>query len=174
MVSKADKAECLYMKYSRLLLKIAYRKTDDAYLAQDAVSQTFEKILKRLDTIDESDEKHTGALLILMCRQAVVDLHKQKSKVIGILLAEPPSNATAPDAVENEVVQSCSWGEIRSALSWLPRMYLDPFLMHHLDDMSISEVSQKLGITEGTVHTRLHRARVKLREEYFRNGGKLF
>ena len=51
---------------------------------------------------------------------------------------------------------------IRVALSRLGTELRAVFLMHHVEELSIVEIAQSLGIPEGTVKSRLHAARTKL------------
>lgn len=173
MESRADKAKRLYEKYSRLMLKVAYDSTDDSQLAEDAVSQTFVKVLDRIDSIDESNEKRTGSLLILMCKQAITEEYKKKCRAIGVPLAEPNSGATEPDAVISEVLKNESPAILRQQLSWLPSKYLEPLILHYVDELSVREIADRLETSESNVYTLLHRARKKLLDYSERNGGQL-
>lgn len=173
MDSRADKAERLYKKYSRLMLKVAYDSTDDPQLAEDAVSQTFVKVLDRIDSIDESSEKRTGSLLILMCKQIITEQYKKKCRTIGIPLAEPDSGATRPDAVISEVLENESPAMLRQQLSWLPPKYLEPLILYYVDELSIAEIAKRQKTSESNIYTLLHRARKKLLDYSERNGGQL-
>lgn len=46
----------------------------------------------------------------------------------------------------------------------LPPLYRQVIALHYYADLSIGEVAEVLGVTEGTVRTRLHRARQQLRQ----------
>lgn len=172
MDSKGDMAERLFTKYSRLLLKIANDITDDPHLAEEAVSDTFEKVLKRKKKIDESNERRTGGLLIVMCKQSVAKLYKQKCQSVGVLMSEPPEKMTELDEVLEEILQKESSTDIRKQLSWMDPKYLDPLVMYYADEIPVPVISQRLGISENNVYTRLHRAKAILRKRY-KNGGML-
>ena len=53
--------------------------------------------------------------------------------------------------------------KIFTAVSFLPKMQRRCFVLRYLGDMSIREVSEILGCSEGTVKSQLHRARVFLK-----------
>lgn len=170
---QGDKVARLYKKYSRLLLKDAIKHTDDPHLANEAVSDTFEKVMKRVEKIDETDEKRTGGLLIVMCRQSVAKLYKQKCRSVGISMAEPPDSPTEADEVVNAVLQRSSTRDIDERLSWLDETYRVPFIMFCIDEIPVSKIAQRLGISENTVYTRVHRAKRKIREWLDLKGGTL-
>lgn len=68
-----------------------------------------------------------------------------------------PSNATAHGILERD--------EVLELLSRLPRRQREVVALHYLLDMSVREVAEATGVTEGTVKTQLHRARAALRTE---------
>lgn len=51
----------------------------------------------------------------------------------------------------------------RTALSQLPDMYRDPFVLRDLEELSTAEVAETLGLDPATVRQRVHRARLMLR-----------
>ena len=53
-------------------------------------------------------------------------------------------------------------GALSVAISMLSKRFQDVILMKYIDEMSITEISVKLNISEGTVKSRLHNSRKKL------------
>ncbi|WP_318652441.1 RNA polymerase sigma factor [Paenibacillus lycopersici] len=49
-----------------------------------------------------------------------------------------------------------------SAVLRLPRIFREIIILHAHEELSYKELADVLGITEGTVKSRLHRARTKL------------
>lgn len=170
----ASKAERLFKNHFRLLIKISLSITNDVYLAEDAVSETFVKTIKRIKLIDDSNKKRVGALLIIMCKQSLADLAEQRIRAVGISVPDPQVGSTDFNEVENEVLRLNSRDEIQKALHWLPTKYLEPFLMFYLDEIAVIEISKNLKISPGVTYSRIRIAKEMLREEYYRNGGKLF
>jgi RNA polymerase sigma-70 factor (ECF subfamily) len=60
---------------------------------------------------------------------------------------------------------------IESAVDGLPSGYRSVFILRQLEEMSVAETAECLGISEENVKTRLHRARALLRNELERNLG---
>jgi RNA polymerase sigma-70 factor (ECF subfamily) len=73
-----------------------------------------------------------------------------------------PPNALAPD---EHVVKAEQGERLRRAVSRLPEPERSVILAYYLGEMSVTEVSRALNMPEGTVKTRLHRARQALRKE---------
>lgn len=53
---------------------------------------------------------------------------------------------------------------VRSAIDTLPPIYRDVLLLRDIEELSTAEVAAGLGLSEAAVKTRLHRARLALRE----------
>ena len=62
---------------------------------------------------------------------------------------------------------------LEHAIERLPETYRSVVVMREVEEMSVSETASSLGLTEGVVKTRLHRAHAMLRKEiYSRAKGK--
>jgi RNA polymerase sigma-70 factor (ECF subfamily) len=70
----------------------------------------------------------------------------------------PPGEVPGAHAVAAEDV-----ARLRATVVRLPARYRDPAVLHLLEGLSIAEVGRLLDLPEGTVRTRLHRARRLLR-----------
>jgi RNA polymerase sigma-70 factor (ECF subfamily) len=53
--------------------------------------------------------------------------------------------------------------QVRSALSQLPSHYRDVVTAHYHNDLGLHEIAARLSVTESTVRSRLHRARLRLK-----------
>lgn len=65
------------------------------------------------------------------------------------------------EALENEEL----YGLLRGKISMLSAMYRDIIILHYYDGLSTKQISERLGIPEGTVTWRLSEARKKLKKE---------
>ena len=54
---------------------------------------------------------------------------------------------------------------VRRALRRVPDLYRTPFLLSVIDELSCSEIARRLGVPEGTVMSRIHRARERLKRD---------
>jgi RNA polymerase sigma-70 factor (ECF subfamily) len=52
----------------------------------------------------------------------------------------------------------------------LPDEYRDPLVLYYVQELTVAELAQALGLTESNAKVRLHRARKLLRERLERKG----
>ncbi|MGB7553243.1 MAG: RNA polymerase sigma factor, partial [Candidatus Korobacteraceae bacterium] len=79
------------------------------------------------------------------------------------------SRAPSPEAatLNNETSE-----QLQQAVLAVPPQYRMVLVLHDMEDLSTSEVAQILGIREGTVRVRLHRARLFVRQHLARISGR--
>ena len=110
--------------------------------------------------------------LLTVARNVACDLHRLTLRCAAASeqgLVEHPDPYPGPEeiAVRSDVSQ-----RVRAAMRLMPiidRQLLDM----SIDDMSIAEMADVLGTSEGAVRVRLHRARKRLSHLYVRKGGNL-
>jgi RNA polymerase sigma-70 factor (ECF subfamily) len=79
-------------------------------------------------------------------------------------------HTSAPDP-EEEMAQKQQSAFLEAAIDALSIGYRAVFMMRDVEGMSVAETAECLGIKEGAVKTRLHRAHAALREEVWRRTG---
>ncbi len=60
--------------------------------------------------------------------------------------------------------------KVRETLDRLPRNYRAPLVLRYYNDLSYKEIAEVLFLQEGTVKTRIHRAKLMLKEQLERDG----
>lgn len=73
---------------------------------------------------------------------------------------EVPAATDPPDVEWDKTVE---WAAVEHALLRMPVMERDVLVLFHLQELSLRELAQVLSVPEGTVKSRLHRARRQLR-----------
>ncbi|MEV5355685.1 RNA polymerase sigma factor [Streptomyces sp. NPDC086081] len=91
----------------------------------------------------------------------------RRLKTLGRLPASAPgeqAEETLADRVVARVSAQAVGGELARALARLPARHRDVLLLVAWADLGYDEVARALGVPVGTVRSRLHRARRKVRE----------
>lgn len=74
------------------------------------------------------------------------------------------SSASSPEA---DAASSETRRLLESAIEALPEAYRTVVVLREVEEMSVAETASSLGLTEGVVKTRLHRAHAMLRKDLF-------
>lgn len=163
-VSETDsrkEIERLMEEYGSSLLRMSAIYLKDAFLAQDAVQETFLKAYRHLnDYRGESSEKTwLTSILINTCRDMLKTAYfRHHSRMNMDMLSETPADFRFPD---NTVI---------SEVMRLPAKYRVVVLLRYYEEMKIKEVSSALKLSVGKTRSRLNKANEILRgrlEEWY-------
>ena len=152
----------LMEQYGSTLLRMSALYLKDAYLAQDAVQETFIKAYRHMnDYRGESTEKTwLTAICINTCRDMLRSAwFRHNSRMDPDSLPERPADFVFPDnTVLTEVMR-------------LPAKYREVVLLRYYEGMKLSEVAAALQLSQGKIRSRLDRAnrilRDRLKEWYY-------
>lgn len=157
----------LFRRYRTVAYRVAYRLLGREPDALDAVQDGFVKALTNLDRFRGHSTFKTW-LLRIVCN-AALDLGRQRKRegwndkagnVAGTPEAFGPANLPAADAgLERADLRRT----IDAALAQLPAPQRQTFVLHVDGELSYREVADTLGISIGTVMSRLFYARQKLK-----------
>ncbi|MHC4574680.1 MAG: RNA polymerase sigma factor [Planctomycetota bacterium] len=70
----------------------------------------------------------------------------------------------ASQAADNTVTERETFEQVRRAVRALPAKYREPVVLKYLQQLASDEIVRILGISQGTLHVRLNRARKRLKE----------
>ena len=142
-------------RYTGLLFALSWRLLGDREEAADAVQEIFLRAYKALPRFRLGARFHTWLYTIaLNWLRSRLRSRRSRSAVEARLL--PPSGGPDPAdvALDREAERLAA-----EALGRLHPRYREPFVLRHSQELSIREISEVLGLPEGTVKVRLHRAR---------------
>ncbi len=164
--SDRSAVEELYRTYGSTMLYIAQGILKDRYRAEDAVSQSFIKLIDNLQKITFSDCNKTKGLLVIIVRNTCLDM----------LRSEKGTDVLSPDEMEKEtdcsqdlplehVISEESYSRMMNCLLKLNDSYKDILRLKYVYDYTNAEIVGILGISEGNARARLYRARQALIRE---------
>lgn len=148
--------EYLFRHYHRPLLRFAGRHGADPELAQEAVQEAWIRIAGKLRRLN--DPRAFRSWLYRQVRWRVLDGLKKPRLPVEALKAEAAAEQAAACEPAPESVNAL--GQAIKKLSEIDRVTLDLF---YVQELKIQEIAIVLEIPEGTVKSRLNRARSQLR-----------
>ena len=166
-LEQVDYFSCLYERYEAQLLRYVKRMgvvTEEE--AEDVLQEAFLKAWKNLNAFDPA-LKLSSWLYRIVHNQAISCLRKKKSfgkdqrdefddRRYANLQDEAP-------AADPEVLERTDQN-IHKMLGELPLKYKEVLVLKFLENMSYEEISDVLKIPEGTVATRINRAKKAFRQ----------
>jgi RNA polymerase sigma-70 factor (ECF subfamily) len=146
----------LVERQSRFVFRVAYAITRNPSDAEDVVQETFLKIFRTSSWERIEDER---AFLARTAWRIAVDRRSRARQAPAA-----PSLTPAPTP-EQSVITADRHAAVHRLIDALPEELRQPLALSTVDEMSSGEIARILGIAEGTVRTRLMRAREILKQK---------
>jgi RNA polymerase sigma factor (sigma-70 family) len=155
----------LYSTYYKRLLHLSYSITKDRHLAEDAVQETFIKVMNHLDSVQ--DENKLPAWLCVVTKRTAIDILRTKQNDLPIeqdllLNSVNDLNQTVEEIVGITLLLEEAEEKIRS----LNCIYHDIMMLKIKHELREQEIANQLNIKLSSVKTRIHRARKYLLKEF--------
>jgi RNA polymerase sigma-70 factor (ECF subfamily) len=151
----------LYDRHAAWLVLRLSQRCDDAGLVDETVQDTFVRAWRKAHTW--RGEGQVGAWLWGIAIRRLVDgLRRRHPTPVGDVR---PDRMTTVTAAEDEVLRNIEYGRLGPALDRLSPELRAVMQACVLDGLTAREAGHLLGLSPGTVKSRMHRARVRLREE---------
>lgn len=134
----------------------------DRDYVDDAVQQVWTAAWLRIGEL--RDASRWRSWLYRLARNAAIDFGRaatRRRKRFQSLDSGAPEPGAAPSSPSKSTP---SRGEMLAAITALPALYREPFVLRHLSGWSYREIGNVMGLPVDTVETRLVRARRLLRE----------
>jgi RNA polymerase sigma-70 factor, ECF subfamily len=144
------------------LYRAAYGLCGSTQDAEDLVQDTFERVLRRPRFL-RSREHDLAYLLTVMRNTWISSRRARKAPTVALEPEELAATATtASDPVATHVIEG---GAVYEALDGLTDPLREAIIAVDVVGLSYREAARALGCKEGTVMSRLHRARSQLASE---------
>jgi RNA polymerase sigma-70 factor (ECF subfamily) len=176
LVDRARSGDALFAavmrRYNQRLFRIARAILRDDGEAEDVLQDAYVHAFASLGQL-EDPARFSSWISRIVVYEAWTRLRRRRQQAsLAPSLAEAAVRliAAAPDP-EVEMAHKQQSALLEAAIDALPIGYRTVFMMRDVEEMSVAETAECLGIKEGAVKTRLHRARAALREEVWRRMG---
>ena len=157
----------LVQKYQKGVHALAWRKIGDFHYAEEITQDTFLQAYKNLSTLSNPDQ-FAGWLYVIATRLCID--WQRKQKFVPQSLQEVPVKeieASAYTCYISEKQETASrerrYEIVEKILKRLPESERTVVTLHYLGEMTAKEIGRFLGVSVGTIDSRLHRARKRLK-----------
>ena len=145
--------------YGKDVWNFAFGMTRKWDQADDITQEVFLKAYRNLHTFRCQSSVKTWLLAIT--RNMVLDYRKQ-AFFRRVVLVEAFKDDGASSSAEREVIESLAVNEMWKRVLELPFKYREVIILYAHYQLSMKEIAEMLGVSEGTVKSRLFHARRKL------------
>lgn len=155
-----------------VLARVAFSITHNASDAEDLVQETLTCAYRAIERFDGA---HPRAWLFTIMRNAEAKRHRRRRPQ---LLRDPDQAArldgidprNAVDSPEDVVVGAEFDAVVTQCLASLPERHRQVVKLVDIDGLSYAEAAEVIGVPIGTVMSRLHRARARIRQRLIAAG----
>lgn len=153
-----DKLNIIMDKYCDKMKKTAYLITGNDRISEDCVQEMFIRFYYNIDQFRGHSSLRTYLYKILVneCRQEL-----RRSWYKKVILKELYSNEEERSD-SHEEISLTSMG-IRNSLLMLNKKYRVVLVLHYFNGMTVKEIGEALDTSQGTIKSRLKRAREALK-----------
>ena len=144
--------------YHQDMYRYAAWLSRDRTVAEDVVQESLLRAWKSLDALrDDAAAKHW--LLTIVRRENARYFERRRLDTVDVDELTPSQEALLADQPDHEL------DDVREAIYRLDDDYREPLVLQVLMGYSTNEIGELMGLRQGAVLTRLHRARLKLKED---------
>lgn len=151
--------ELIMREFYELVFNVAYSYVGNKMDAEDIGQSVFMKIYRKLNQFRSESSLKTWIYRITM--NQCHDFTRQKSlKTVSL---EDREEGYSHIQEQMELAESSEL--VRDSLMRLPAKFKDVVILKDMEGLTYKEIADSLGISIGTVESRLYRARMKLKKE---------
>ena len=150
----------IYRGLFPVIFRVAFRIAGERGLAEDLAHEAFLRLLNRDAPLPSVDE--TKYWLLRVVRNLSLNHEKRRARerqVVGRLEQEGPALGMPAD---EPLLAAAARDAVQEALNELPHNMRTAIVLREYAGMNYRDIASVLGISEGNVKVRLHRARRRL------------
>ena len=165
----------LVRRYTSIVYRVLYKILRHEEDTQDALQDTFVSAYRALPRFRQ-DARFSTWIYRIATNAALMKARARKTNLVS--LDHPTEDPDAQSAWElpdwsatpdEEIMTGETRRIMEDAIQALPPEQRAAFVLHDIQDLSSAETAQAMGITVSAVNSRLHRARVFLRDRIGRH-----
>lgn len=149
------------LPHSTRLFRLAMWLERNRADAEDAVQETMVQALRSFHRYQPGTNCRAWLITIL---QRIIS-NRRRARGRSIVVSDPDDRIANAAAFVPPVPQALTDETVLESLRRLPLMFQEVILLCDIEELSYKEAAEALGVPVGTVMSRLHRGRARLRDE---------
>ena len=168
MEAAAPTVETLVADHSRMVFRIAYSILRNHHDAEDAAQECFLRVWKHKDRLHEIGNAKTW--LARIAWTTALDKRRASHKMLSLDVGEPGTELTeslsdGTAAADEQLVEKQKQELLQRLIAGLSDDLAQTLELSTVQELNSAEIAEVMKIPEGSVRTRLFRARKQLKEK---------
>jgi RNA polymerase sigma-70 factor (ECF subfamily) len=167
-VDKLENIERLYDEYGERVFNAVFCMLGRYQDAEDVTQEAFVSAHRRWDEFEGRSSPYTWLYRIAMnAAKTHLKRNSRRSKLLSDIGAGMHAGGAtgAEDEVENRFLEDEAKREATAAMMRLPTKFREVVALRCVEGLSYGDISKILGVSIGTVESRLYRAKERLKKE---------
>jgi len=166
-IAKGNEAafRALYERYQGRLYRFALHMSGNTAIAEEVTQEVFMLLMSKAKAY-QAQKGTVAGYLFGITRNLTRRGLRERSQEVSIALSPDEGDCPEP-AMDGDLLQDLTQSELldclRRAVPTLPDPYREVVVLCDLEEMSYADAAELLECSEGTVASRLHRARAMLK-----------
>ncbi|MHC4119534.1 MAG: RNA polymerase sigma factor [Planctomycetota bacterium] len=148
----------LVERYERPIVRMVRNVTGNGESSEDIAQDVFLAAYKKLSSFDPACSNFSTWLFTIARNKSINALKKKKARSMSEL-----PESTNPCRPGDELARTEFFGRLDSALQALPAAQRRAFVLAQFEQLPYAEIAQIEGARQGTIKSRINRAKAKLR-----------
>lgn len=148
--------------YGNDVLRTAYMVLNDLHKAEDAFQEVFIKVYNRYEGFrgESSEKTWLTAITMNVCRDML-----RSTWLKRVFVTDKINEGKKVAGFEEKFIQKTENNRLLQEVTSMPAAYKEVTILYYYQNYDTKEISKILKIAEGTVRSRLHRAREILKRK---------
>ena len=160
--SEKDFLSILYLMYGKMIWYVSVKILKDRELAEDAMQQTFEKVIKKISLLrDFHDMDRVKQYIYVEAKNTALVMLRAKQKIV--LLEEFPEMSAASDPVAEAVINKITVEELKKQVCEMNPTYCEAFFLRYFLELDYDEIADAFSISISVAQHRVSKAKALLR-----------
>jgi len=151
-----------YARWSQLVFRLALRSLGDRSDAEDVTQQVYISAWRTRAGFDAS-RSTLSAWIVGITRHRIADAHEARSRARRLEDALVAEASVRPDQVDDDLAERAMVAEELERLEPVPRRVMQ---LAFYDELSHSQIAERLGLPVGTVKSHVRRSLTRLRTRW--------
>ena len=156
----AESFRWIIERYQRPVHRMVFNLTHDSHIAEDITQEVFLAVFQKLSTFDPMRCKFSTWIFTIARNKSINHLRKKKNEL------EMRDDVSFDAEPSEDLCQKEFARQMDRALSSLPGKQKNAFVLAQFEKLPYDQIAQIECVSIGTVRSRIHRAKRKLRKAF--------